>query len=891
MVLYTLCTFVAVVWLCFRLYKFVTIPVIKIVTTLKVGTPPATKVSIDKVTDGSITIHWENEPVTRKRGKRHSEDISHFLLYVNNLQVAIFPNSPNYLYTCCCITGLESGKEYQLDFITVNNMGFINKLPSLYCMTKAVSSPSSSNGKKNGKWRKNTLTASASLTESAASSSTPAYANLTSLKDLESYSIEDLKRILVCAQEDLHEVLSQQSSLLQDFQESKMQLDLEVDNLKNYWSHEIDLRKSLRSNIKSLENSKLLSDLKLEKIDKNIEQANAKIYKMERDMENWSNQDQQQLNKAKLQQRYDEKLKLINKEIESLTEKVHQCQQEVSVQEEKNKELNLLKRSTTSSQPKQLNSSTEQQESSLALTTLLKKLNEMTMDKSGLLTSSGEEYLSKLNPNSPAVKLVRDQLKIDQDLDSKWKSKRNKMTKRIDVLQNMFNEISVTNRCLRSNLMIQPYANKNSETSGGSTPSNSNSNSNVNVAAAPNTNNVNSSSNSSTNLNEKDMKLNSPPVSHRSMLDSIGTVPITNSHSVDNSEGNPHLILHNPSTYANSDPVPSDISSSAYPADRTHTASLLSNANQIHQVFPWGREQQQQNQMELEQAFEYDNASHLISGLQNIMYDETEYPESISNYSKGFTNDQLDNYWTNLRPGMNNYEATSQPMNYQSSFGNDATAMPYSTTIEPRSPSTPPNLAPNQSLLAATLTDPSMANFGASSLSMKNSDSFHIMESPGSNLSNNNQIKSTLLQSTLPSSGSDAPLPTNEELPLDSVRAQDSHGHLQSPSFNFMWHPPAPSSSTTSKPGTKHARNASTASNGSNGSTWSKLNWRNWSPQAPTQAENPIEEDQSPPPLPHSAPHKDPTPPVNTSGRRMSRLLSRSGMNNIFKLPSHEEKK
>lgn len=877
MILYTFCTFVALSWLCYRLYKFVTIPVIKIVSTLKVGTPPATKVSIDKISDKSITIHWENEPVTRKRGKRQSENISHFLLYLNNIQVAIFPNSPSFLYTCCLINGLESGKEYQLDFITVNNMGFINKLPSIYCMTKAVASPSA-NGRKNGKWRKNTLTSTASLADSTSNFSTPAYANLTSLKDLESYSIEDLKRILVCAQEDLHDVLSQQSSLLQDFQESKLQLDLEVDNLKNYWSHEIDLRKSLRSNIKSLENSKLLSDLKLEKIDKNIDQANAKILKMERDMENWSHQDQEQLNKEVLRENYNKQLKLINENVESLSDRIKQCQREVTLQEDKNKELNSLKKNASSSQPKQTGVS---EDMPLALPTLLKKLNEATMDKSGLLTNSGEEYLSKLNPNSPVVKLVRDQLKLDQDLDSKWKSNKNKMSKRIETLQAMFSEISIANRRLRSNLIIQPYANADSNANT-NTPPNSKSDSNVNLAAIAN--NINSSSNSSTNLNEKDANINSPPISHRSVIDNIGTVPIANSRSVDNSEANPHLILHNPSTYSSNEPMPSEMNNNAFSTGRPHTASLLANTNHMHQVFPWSSEQQQQQQVELEQAFEYDNASHLISGLQNIMYDETEYPESISNYSKGFTTDQLDNYWTNQGMGTNNYEARSNPMNYTSYASNESygPTVPFSTATGPRSPSTPPNLAPSQSLLAATLVEPSMANFGAS-LSMNHSESFHAVDSPASNSADGKQINRTLLHNALPL---EAPLPSNE----DGAHPQDTHVHLQAPSFNFMWHSP-PSHSTASKTDTKHVRNASTASNGSNNSTWSKLNWRNWSPQAPPQSEEVIEETQSPPPIPRSASHKDAVPPVNTNGRRMSRLLSRSGMNSIFKLPSHEERK
>ena len=102
MLIYSLCLAIAIIWLCIRLYKFLSISVFNIVSTLNIKTPPATKVSIDKISMNSITIHWENEPLTENPKtdsesdtETESDSISHFLLYLNNSQIAVFPNIPD----------------------------------------------------------------------------------------------------------------------------------------------------------------------------------------------------------------------------------------------------------------------------------------------------------------------------------------------------------------------------------------------------------------------------------------------------------------------------------------------------------------------------------------------------------------------------------------------------------------------------------------------------------------------------------------------------------------------------------------------------------------------------------------------------------------------------
>ena len=53
-----------------------------------------------------------------------------------------------------------------------------------------------------------------------------------------------------------------QTTTLNDFKDAETNLTLELDELKSQWSQSAEFSKSVRSRIKSLEDSKLLSDLK-----------------------------------------------------------------------------------------------------------------------------------------------------------------------------------------------------------------------------------------------------------------------------------------------------------------------------------------------------------------------------------------------------------------------------------------------------------------------------------------------------------------------------------------------------------------------------------------------------------------------------------------------------
>ena len=948
-------TVLACLWLSYRLYKFLTIPVSSIVSTLKIKTPPATKVSIDKIATDSVTIHWENEPVKAEdNGSADRNFISHYLLYLNNTQLAIFPNNPNSLYTCCSITGLEAETQYQLDFITINNKGFINKLPSIYCMTKAREA---NEALKTRKWRRNTITSStamqpsnskselaplpshyssvslstfsSNITNSATSnngSNLPAYTSLTTLKDLDSFSIDDLKKILICAQEDLHDVLSQQTSLLQDFQESKLELELELDNLKTHWSHEIDLRKSLKSNIKSLENSKLLTDLKIEKLNKKIDKSKEKISKMRNDMQNWSQEDTELLSKDTIKEKYFKLLNESNASVANINKEIESLQNEISKMEESNKRLNASKKSLITSIVVNANVENDKPIASGELSAVLKKLNDFTLEKNGFLSNAGEEFLSKLNADSSLIKMIKKELSIDQELEANWKLQRSNLLKKISALENQFNEMSLNNRNLKTKLMVQPYKNNGDSLAATNSNNSAEKNRSSGSIQLPLSNNMSrtgsidliSNNNKSINNGNADsappLRLHNPvsyspsnePIQPSSSLLSQLTQDTDNRSMLSNHISSNNESKQQPSSYSHALPTTATANATA-----TATATNGHSRSNLWTTAQFAQPSHQQVSTELDQAFEYDNANHLISGLQNMIYDETDYPDNISNYSKGFTTDELDNYWTKQQPQVRStneslFSTTGTPM---SSYKANPVISPYSSShLRQTSNATNTNPMHPQSLLAATLNDPSLQSF-------VRSGSFYSAPQPANSLENNINGNETenisprissdfnlLVPNLSPRLSNDVPIvPGNNTTltPLHSNILTMNHQptadnstrrsfHASSPPFNSIWNsntnqlsppleeqyhldvpvgPKVPAKEPNPKP--SHKRNQS---NSSISSAWSKFKHK--SASSPANADTDIQDSS--------------TPSTSPSGRRMSKLLSKSGMNNLFNPHSHD---
>ncbi|CCE63818.1 hypothetical protein TPHA_0F03370 [Tetrapisispora phaffii CBS 4417] len=696
----------SVLWLSYELYGYLTVPVLEIVNFLKVKTPYATKVSIDRIGKHSITIHWENEPEFKRKdntdGNAELDDggkISHYLLYLNNKQLCIFSNASDAMYTCCSINGLIANEEYRLDFITVNKLGFINRLPTIYCMTKDENFNDFSNKIEkttNNNWKRNaTILIDSSPSGSASSENNnhendnndtnnpnsfqhlneniPSYNRLMNLEDLEDLTIPELRRILISSQEDLHHITSQRTRILEDFHDTKMQLEQELESLRTNWHHEMELRKSLKFNIKSLENSKALHELKLNKLHKNITISKEKSQKMEKDMLRWENDAS---NLDDLNKTYSEKNLVIKNDIEQTIKKINLLENEIADYELINKNLNK-------SNNKMLNKK--------ELKEILKELDASISDETGLLSSDGQIILSKLTNSSSFYNLITDQLNTDSKLNSIWNSKQKDYMKRLAILNLNYKQVCLTNSQLRSKIMINPYSQNGNITSQQSRKSISSSNVNSNVNSNSNIA-LNNSENESTKLTglgimeNSDVTLQTAESFSNTISNTLGTDSQTQSkdsrrefllssqlNNSINGQFNQYSIPTTATITANATAVKSS-SLSGIASDL-----LVDDLSNQRNTFVEETNNESKKDMVNGQKFEYENNYHVITGLQDLVYEDTDNEDKISNYSKGFTTDQLDNYWFNakdrpkefMRPSItNSFPMTPSPHQTAFAFSN-----------------------------------------------------------------------------------------------------------------------------------------------------------------------------------------------------------------------------
>ncbi|KAG0656032.1 hypothetical protein C6P45_002806 [Maudiozyma exigua] len=1077
------------------------IPMYKIITDLNIRTPPAIKASIDKISHDSITVHWENEPLDKKT----TCHISHFVIYLNNIQLATFPNDPNSLYTCCLIKGLDPHREYQLDFITINEMGFINKLPSLYCMTRnnntnsnnannsitTINNNTTNNNNNNNnnvnnsnsyeiklddsndsleqnidlitpqipgddligsptttktrKWRRNTVSSINQIdinSDYITSTDIPSYTNLTKLQDLDDFTIDDLKKILICAQEDLHEVLSQQATAIEDFHENRINLELELENLKSQWSHENDFRKSIKSNIKSLENAKLLSDMKFDKTNQKIESIKSKIEKMNDDISKWEKSEADMLSADKLKEKYDDLIEKSKDEYKLASLEIEFLQKNVSELEKLNKDLNSMKKTSSATNlldHSNANANNQQNgkpvDPNEQTIKLLKKISECASDKTGALNSSGEYYLSKLNQHSPVARAVKYELRIDQEFEQRWKTRKLKLIKRIKYLENRFMKASSESRRLKENLFAKTYQqplDSPSEyipvvpTASYTSSAINGTQSNSDLQTMPSNDTSNTASNYVSNVSSRGMNplLSAFDVGTPSEPTNARTSPDV----IDSDEVNMVTISPsmNRSPFVNppQNSLPKSITESndmlhGFSSFSRGTATTATTDTIAAPTFPWGSSEQSQlgqsdnspinrsydnnekienvnNNANVGNGFGYNDTNHLITGLENMIYDENENADKVSNYSKVYTNDQLDNYWTTQKDtsngsivplrnnaGVGNISGNSTGLAINNNdispgmghaipaFANDAN-IPVSSSplashpfaIISHTPNNSVSLLQPQSLLAATLNDPStMSPFQDNNLTMSQSESAFR-----NTLNNNGSAIDSFLSSTqhplsprnsqalsganpevemlnfsqpnpqqftphmLSGTSNISPLehnlgplaPVNENIALNDTTSQAKNNHdslFHSPSFNFIWQTTkSPSKnddkqnigvlnllSSPTKPEVKkdhisvssptkskrtdsnqtHKRNKSAGS----ASSWSnRLSLKSRQSVTSTVVEDNGSEDEN---SINSGASNIAQPSgkktgSGSSGRRLTRLLSKSGMNNLFNLPGHD---
>ena len=250
---------------------------------------------------------------------------------------------------------------------------------------------------------------------------------------------------------------------------------------------------------------------------------------------------------------------------------------------------------------------------------------------------------------------------------------------------------------------------------------------------------------------------------------------------------------------------------------------------------------------------DYDDSHHLLSGLQN-MISEADYQAGNVSTSNFYTTDQLDSYWSRQSAS----EIASYPE--QSSPPVHSSRLPLlSPAFVQESQTTSPNVQVLRHDSFAPMPIPSNEELpGFVSTQMVQRDD---VASFGSGFLNDPAMRTSPLS-----------LPMKEEFSKDSL-FHASH-------YNNIWNhqatetPIASALDNADSPKVQHSRANSRGS-------WGLPQFMHRSPahsKTDSKSEDGVENSES----------KDKSSP-HSNGRRLSRLISKSGMNHLFKSPTHEK--
>lgn len=135
-------------WLLRRMGTLWTTPLERAVGTLNVSVPNVPLISVDKVTDRRMVIHWDpaggvNTPTDVKAGANKEgpplvlqaspSNLSHLVLYINGLQAGYIDGSCR----SCTLDGLEPNTNYQIDLVAFNMASFRSRSSPIYVKTTA----------------------------------------------------------------------------------------------------------------------------------------------------------------------------------------------------------------------------------------------------------------------------------------------------------------------------------------------------------------------------------------------------------------------------------------------------------------------------------------------------------------------------------------------------------------------------------------------------------------------------------------------------------------------------------------------------------------------------------------------------------------------------------
>ncbi|AEY98048.1 FAFR364Cp [Eremothecium gossypii FDAG1] len=593
MVVSTVFLLCAILWLIYRLVRFLNIPISTIVNCLNPAISHVPQVLIERLGTDTIVFRWENQLAAGAQPC----PLSHYAVFLNGRKVGDFPNNSRALYTYCAFRNLLPGCPYRLDILMVRRDGFVDDGKTLHLRTlppdaggvrdsvEAGGLPAAGNGAKPVRSAKRlgnrTRTHSMPVPEKHNDEMALAsYSFFHSLQDLEEFSIDELKEVLLRTHQELQDFLKHVSATMNGFKMTKTQLLGELDTLKSQWNHNTDVRKTLKTKLKTLENTKAVYELKRDRLLKTIEASSNKLNKMHMDMDMWSSEQNNALHMDTLRQNYNLEKEHINTQIAATTSRLQSMQHELNQLEEQNKRLNRLKKTLDTTKDSVHNTA-----SPVSWRSMSHSVSEQMISHFEAFCDESNGSLSELPQQLPIVQLLRDELEKDIALYEECNENKLQAYKHLEYLETMWEQVSMTNQQYRTAITRQQYPIVNSQP-----------------------------------LDNSNL-INSPSIIHVDLA--------------------PQLMLHDPSTYSESD-CSSPLLTQQIPNTYRLPSTLYPGwAQQQH---PVQRATPQPYTPDDEVPMEYDHASHLLSGLQSIISEADDSNKNTSK-SKLFTTDQLDNYW------------------------------------------------------------------------------------------------------------------------------------------------------------------------------------------------------------------------------------------------------
>ncbi|AMD21171.1 HEL109Cp [Eremothecium sinecaudum] len=629
MAVYSVITIIAITWLLYRLVQLLSIPVSAFVEALNIDMSCITKVTIDRITPNSISIRWDNESFRNNK----NPITSHYTVFLNGRKIGSFPDSPRSLFTCCSIKNLKPLNRYTVDIIAVRKDGFVNKLPPLHIMTCSEEFPAVQEcgieQLRQLDSRTDTNPVIGSLPSNKGDSfkweplklkSSTSVLNKGLASAYSSYTtLEDLNELTI---EDLKDIFAYAQNDLQDVLKQRDYVALDLQTARTELQSQLQSLKS-RWNDESEVRKSLKATLK--SLENNKVNNDLKKDKLMKNIETVSNRlkrmkAEMEQWELELQEKLDSGNLLRNylSDREQLSESINSSKERLRNIQKDIATIDHRTKELISSRKAWKTINDEHQGSAIPL---MKRLSDSKFFLAGNLTKELEKALKLLPQDSPLAIFLAEELGKDRTIESDWESKKAQFTERIGFLIALRDNTILRYKQYRNSLTAQPYHPL------------------------------------STSIAER----TSSPETPMQMIVA------------------PQLVLHDPSTYPETDklsqvPTQPVINHFAQPA-----ASEYTSWNHQWTAF-------EQDSIEEDAAFEQDDTNHLLSGLQSIISD-SDYQNGVSTF-KTFTTDELDNYWKQTATHEDSHHNDhgfiyNQTINGKKNFSQTRFVVPQVTDISP----------------------------------------------------------------------------------------------------------------------------------------------------------------------------------------------------------------